>query len=30
NDDQEPSSAYASIHRPLDMPTNSLNDDVPF
>ncbi|WP_139413106.1 single-stranded DNA-binding protein [Bartonella mastomydis] len=30
NDDQEPSSAYASIHRPLDMPTNALNDDVPF
>ncbi|QEE08863.1 single-stranded DNA-binding protein [Bartonella kosoyi] len=32
NDDnqEQSSSAYASIHRPLDMPTNSLNDDVPF
>ncbi|GAA5094855.1 single-stranded DNA-binding protein [Bartonella acomydis] len=30
NDDQEPSFAYASIHRPLDMSTNALNDDVPF
>ncbi|WP_273782958.1 single-stranded DNA-binding protein [Bartonella sp. ML69XJBT] len=31
DDDQEQSSPYAtSFHRPLDMPTSPLNDDVPF
>ncbi|QEE11925.1 single-stranded DNA-binding protein [Bartonella krasnovii] len=30
NNDQEPSAYDRSIYRPLDMPTDALNDDVPF